>query len=80
MFFTGIWFVETSTRIVKYESRVVKSNPGSTEISYSNKLHYQLFYQTYHTSPGTILEQFEHRSSIQQILSELVPKIQQLLT
>ena len=27
MFFSKIWFVKTSTRIMKYESRVVKSNP-----------------------------------------------------
>ena len=27
VFSTKIWFVKTSTRIVKYESRVVKSNP-----------------------------------------------------
>ena len=26
-FSTKLWFVKTSTRIVKYESRVVKSNP-----------------------------------------------------
>ena len=29
VFFAEIWFVKTSTRIVKYESRVVKSNPGN---------------------------------------------------
>ena len=27
VFFAKIWFVKTSTRIVKYESRVVKSSP-----------------------------------------------------
>ena len=27
VFFAKIWFVKTSTRIEKYESRVVKSNP-----------------------------------------------------
>ena len=27
MSFAKIWFVKTSTRIIKYESRVVKSNP-----------------------------------------------------
>ena len=27
MFSAKIWFVKTSTRIVKYESQVVKSNP-----------------------------------------------------
>ena len=27
MFSAKIWFVKTSTRIAKYESRVVKSNP-----------------------------------------------------
>ena len=27
VFFAKIWFVETSVRIVKYESRIVKSNP-----------------------------------------------------
>ena len=27
MFFATIWFVKTSTRIVKHESRVVKSSP-----------------------------------------------------
>ena len=30
MFFARIWFVKTSTRIVKYKSRVVKSNPAYT--------------------------------------------------
>ena len=29
--FAEIWFVKTSTRIVKYESRVVKSNPVRCE-------------------------------------------------
>ena len=28
LFSTKIWFVKTSTRIVKYEPRVVKLNPG----------------------------------------------------
>ena len=29
VFFAKIWFLKTSTRIVKYESRVVKANPVS---------------------------------------------------
>ena len=28
MFLSKIWFVKTSTRVVKYESQVVKSNPA----------------------------------------------------
>ena len=28
MFSSKIWFVKTSARIMKYESRVVKSNPA----------------------------------------------------
>ena len=30
MFSAKIWFVKTSTRIVKYISRVIKSKPDST--------------------------------------------------
>ena len=35
MFFAKIWFVKTSTRLVKYKSRVVKSNPPNVIISRS---------------------------------------------
>ena len=35
VFFAKIWFVKTSTRIVKYDSRVVKLNPVFKKMLYS---------------------------------------------
>ena len=35
VFYTKIWFVKTSTRIVKYKSRVVKLNPVMILLSIS---------------------------------------------
>ena len=34
VFSTKEWFVKTSTRIVKYESRVVKSNPANIRVNF----------------------------------------------
>ena len=45
-FSAKIWFVETSTRIVKYESQVIKSSPGYhhfTQVCYKWKSYYVWF-------------------------------------